>query len=70
MRYLEQGQKIKTIAGEDIIIIRFIAHGGRGAVYKVLFRDEYKVLKWYDGQLGNEQKLYENLRRQVKRGTL
>lgn len=62
---LKEGQQIKTIDGEDIEIIEFLAKGGQGEVYKVLFRGEHKALKWYTCVFQNIKEFRNNLKANV-----
>lgn len=66
---LTQGQKIKTIDGEIILVEKFLASGGQGEVYKVNFRGESKALKWYTCSFPNEDAFYENLKKNVGMGS-
>ena len=59
---LNQGQKIKTIYDESVEIIKFLASGGQGEVYEVLFRGEHKALKWYTCKFFDENGFYNNLK--------
>ncbi|WP_044149199.1 protein kinase domain-containing protein [Candidatus Epulonipiscium viviparus] len=68
------GFSIQTLfSKKDIVVKEFLAEGGQGSVYKVLYNGEEKALKWYKkSALGNKAKaqlFYDNLKKNVERGT-
>ncbi len=69
--YLETGSKIKTMFNEEVTVLSFIAEGGQGAVYKVLYKGEEKALKWYKkGSFGNDpHAFYENVKHNIMNGS-
>lgn len=65
---LTQGQKIRAIDGEIIVVEKFLASGGQGEVYKVNFKGESKALKWYTCKFLDEDAFYANLSKNVDMG--
>lgn len=69
MAQFESGKIINTSEGMPVKIIRYIAGGGQGDVYEVEYKGQKKALKWYKN-LGKEpDAFYNNLKRNVEKGT-
>jgi len=70
MEHLKKGKEIPTIAGVPLKIERYIAGGGQGDVYEVIFNGEKKALKWYKpNAIKDPDGFYENLKRNVGKGS-
>lgn len=67
---LEVGSKIKTLFNGEATVLEFIAEGGQGAVYRVMYKGEEKALKWYKkGSLGNNPNaFYDNIKQNIMNG--
>ena len=67
---LSPGTIVKTTKGEKVKVIKYIANGGQGEVYKVDLNGEPKAMKWYyPNKLGTEpKKFYANIEANINRG--
>ncbi|OON93389.1 MAG: hypothetical protein ATN31_06320 [Candidatus Epulonipiscioides saccharophilum] len=73
---MEIGISIKTIFSRSSAkVLEFIAEGGQGGVYKVLYNNEEKALKWYKKSFitsvndKTQLNFYDNLKKNIERGT-
>lgn len=69
MTEFKPGDILKSIDGNNIKIIRFLASGGQGDVYEVEYKGERKALKWYRTFGTNKKKFYENLKNNISNGS-
>ena len=57
-----------TTDGHPITIDSYIGGGGQGDVYKVIYKGEYKALKWYfPEKIKDKLAFYENLRKNTEK---
>lgn len=70
MEHFKPGTVLKTNYGASFTITRYIAGGGQGDVYEVLFDGKKKALKWYKpNALSNPQAFRDILEKNAKRGS-
>ena len=69
MAQFEAGKILKTTLDEPVKIIKYIAGGGQGDVYVVEYQGKQKALKWYKNVGNNPKAFYNNLERNVKKGS-
>lgn len=69
MAQFEAGKIIKTDFGAPIKIIKYLAGGGQGDVYVVDFGGKKKALKWYKNAGKDPAAFYENLKKNVEKGS-
>lgn len=65
----EAGDIVKSDIGMPIKIVKFLAAGGQGEVYVVEYAGKKKALKWYTNAGKTPQNFYENLKRNVDKGS-
>ncbi len=63
------GKTLKTINGKEIKIIKHLANGGQGDVYVVSYEGVTKALKWYRNVGNDPDAFYNNLKRNVEKGS-
>ncbi|MCM1524901.1 MAG: serine/threonine-protein kinase [Ruminococcus sp.] len=70
MERLEKGKVIDCVDGMgQMEILEYLAEGGQGCVYKVLFNGEEKALKWYKpNTVKNEEWFKNNLLKNIREG--
>lgn len=70
MERLEEGKVIDCVDGTGSVkILEYIAEGGQGCVYKVLYNGEEKALKWYKtDSVKNEEWFKNNLMKNIREG--
>ncbi|MCM1330320.1 MAG: protein kinase [Ruminococcus sp.] len=70
MERLEIGKVIDCEEGAgNVKILQYIAEGGQGCVYKVLYKGEEKALKWYKpNTIKNEEWFKRNLMKNINEG--
>ncbi len=66
----KKGKQIQTINGKTVVVEEWLAEGGQGDIYRILYGGEEKALKWYKlGKMGKTPKaFYENLKNNVLKG--
>lgn len=66
----KKGKQIQTINGKTVVVEEWLAEGGQGDIYRILYGGEEKALKWYRlGKMGKTPKaFYENLKNNVLKG--
>lgn len=69
MAQFENGKILKTTLDEPVKILKYIAGGGQGDVYMVEYRGKRKALKWYKNLGNNPRAFYENLDKNIKKGS-
>ncbi|MDO4574120.1 MAG: serine/threonine-protein kinase [Planctomycetia bacterium] len=70
MEQLEKGTKIALETCTSLTIDSYIAEGGQGQVYKVLYEDQPRALKWYKPAALKKRELFlKNLRENVRKGS-
>lgn len=69
MAQFEPGTVLKTNYGVPIRIIKYLAGGGQGDVYMVEYEGKKKALKWYRDAGTNPAAFYDNLKRNVEKGS-
>ncbi len=63
------GKTLKTINGKEIKIIKHLANGGQGDVYVASYEGATKALKWYRNVGNDPDAFYNNLKRNVEKGS-
>ena len=67
---LDSGFSVKTKLGGEVSAPQFLAEGGQGYVYRVLYNGQEKALKWYKpGSIQDENAFYDNVWQNVMRGS-
>lgn len=69
MAQFAPGKVIKTNYGSPIKIIKYLAGGGQGDVYVVEYQGKKKALKWYRNAGNDPDAFYDNLKRNVEKGS-
>ncbi len=69
MAKFEAGKIIASSTGSPIKIIKHLGGGGQGDVYAVEYNGQKKALKWYKNAGTNPAAFYENLRKNVMKGS-
>lgn len=69
MAQFQPGKVLKTDFGAPIKVIKYLAGGGQGDVYVVEYGGKKKALKWYKDVGKDPESFYENLKRNVDRGS-
>lgn len=67
---LKPGTILKTVKGEPIRVLSFIAEGGQGFVYRVSWKNRIYALKWYKEEaLGKDRgRITKNLDNNIQKG--
>lgn len=66
---LEQGFKVLTTLGQQVVVREFLGGGGQGEVYRVDYNGREMALKWYSaaGQGRNPNAFYESIKKNVNK---
>ena len=69
MKEFQQGQRLRTVSGDELEIIQKLGEGGHGVVYKVNYNGRTLALKWYFvRKMKDPQAFYENIQNNILKG--